>query len=102
MFKEEGPEKLGEILSRLITQRGLGQVQRRTHLEDAWDQAAGPQYAPASRVGSLKHGQLEIIVADAVVHHELSFLRSQLLRRLAESLGHQQVKGLRFRLGVLD
>jgi predicted nucleic acid-binding Zn ribbon protein len=96
-----GPERLAEILSRLVTQRGWGQLQQRRRLEEAWKQAAGPEASERSRVGLFRRGQLEVIVADAVLHHELRFAKARILAELARRLGAEQVKELRFRLGAI-
>jgi hypothetical protein len=97
----DGPERLAEIISRLVTQRGWGGIQQRQKLEDAWRKAAGPQFSARSKLGIFKRGLLEVIVGDAVLHHELQFVKSRLLAELAKSLGPDKVTELRFRLGVM-
>lgn len=97
----EGPERLAEILSRLVTQRGWGQVQQRQRLEEAWKQAAGPRFAERSRVGVFRRGLLEVIVGDAVLHHELAFAKARILADLVRRLGPNQVRDLRLRLGAV-
>ena len=66
---ERGPEPVGEILSRLFVARGLGRVQGRLHLEKAWVEVAA-EFAPKTRLGSLRRGVLEVIVANAVLLQE--------------------------------
>lgn len=97
----DGPERLSEILSRLIVQRGLGQTQQRQRLEDAWRTAAGTAWAERSKVGTFKGGQLEVIVADAVLHQELTFAVNRLLKELNAVLTATPVSKLKIRLGGL-
>src|SRR5262245_64126275 len=85
-----GPERLAEVIARLITQRGWGGIQQRQRLEEAWRKAAGPQFSARSKLGIFKRGLLEVIVADAVLHHELLFAKTRLLADLAKTLGSNQ------------
>ena len=61
-MEPKGPEKIGEILSRLFAARGWGRKQDRLRLEHAWAEAAGAEYAPRSRVSGLRRNVLEVEV----------------------------------------
>jgi len=63
-----------------------------THVE--WREIVGPKIAARSRVGKISRGVLTIQVASSAWSSELSFLRSDLLGRLARA-GHE-VRDLRF------
>jgi predicted nucleic acid-binding Zn ribbon protein len=100
---ERGPEKLGEILSRLFTSRGWGRRQDRLHLERAWAAVAGPEYAGNTRVEALRRGVLEVTVGNAVLLQELThFHRRRLLEGLRRQLPNTPLTDLRFRAGVLE
>src|SRR3954464_8903304 len=93
----KGPEGLGEILSRLFTARGWGRRQDRLHLERAWSEVAGPEYAACTRVEALRRGVLEVTVGNAVVLQELShFHRRRLLEGLRRKLPSTPLTDLRF------
>jgi predicted nucleic acid-binding Zn ribbon protein len=99
--ERRGPERLGEVLSRLFTARGWGRKNDRLRLEGAWAEAAGADYAPHTRVGGLKRGVLEVEVASAVMLQELAhFHKRRLLGRLRELLPGTVVSDLRFRAGT--
>src|SRR6266849_2697736 len=49
-----GPELLSEVLARLFTARGWGRRQDRLHLERAWAEAVGPEFATQTRVVALR------------------------------------------------
>jgi predicted nucleic acid-binding Zn ribbon protein len=100
---ERGPENLAEILSRLFTARGWGRRQGRLHLERAWEEAAGKDVAPHTRVGSLRRGVLEITVGNAVLLQELThYHKRRLLEQLRKRLPGTSITDLRFRSGVVD
>jgi predicted nucleic acid-binding Zn ribbon protein len=100
---DKGPEKLGEILSRLFTARGWGRRQGRLHLEKAWVEAVGPEHAAQTRVGNLRRGVLEVVVANAVLLQELAhFHKRRLLEQLRRRLPGTPLTDLRFRAGVLE
>jgi predicted nucleic acid-binding Zn ribbon protein len=99
---QRGPENLAEILSRLFTARGWGRRQGRLHLEKAWAEVAGPQFAPHTRVGNLRRGVLEVLVGNAVLLQELThFHRRRLLEQLRGRLPGTPLTDLRFRSAVL-
>jgi predicted nucleic acid-binding Zn ribbon protein len=100
---EKGPERLGEILSRLFAARGWGRRQDRLRLEEAWAEAVGPEAAPHTRVGGLRRGVLEVVVANAVLLQELAhYQKRRLLEQLRGRLPGTPVNDLRFRAGVID
>src|SRR5947209_13939183 len=86
-FEPKGPEPLGEILSRVFTARGWGRKQDRLRLERAWAEAAGPEFAPHTRLGAMRRGVLDVEVLSAVLLQELAhFHKRRLLERLREQL----------------
>ncbi len=100
---DKGPERVGEILSRLFTARGWGRRQDRLHLERAWNEAVGPDHAAHSRVGGLRRGVLEVVVDNAVLLQELAhYHKRRLLEHLRRRLPNTPITDLRFRAGVLD
>ena len=98
-----GPERLGEILSRLFAARGWGRRQGRLHLEKAWTEAAGPEFAAHTRPGVVRRGVLEVVVDNAVLLQELAhFHKRRLLEQLRRRLPDTPLTDLRFRAGVLE
>jgi predicted nucleic acid-binding Zn ribbon protein len=100
---ERGPEPLGEILSRLFTARGWGRRQGQLHLEQAWNDAVGPEMAAQTRVNGLRRGVLEILVGNAVLLQELAhYHKRRLLEALRLKLTNTPLHDLRFRAGVVE
>jgi predicted nucleic acid-binding Zn ribbon protein len=100
---DRGPQRLGEVLSRLFAARGWGRRQGRLHLEKAWAEAAGPEYALHTRPAALRRGVLEVVVDNAVLLQELAhFHKRRLLEQLRRRLPGTPLTDLRFRAGVLE
>jgi predicted nucleic acid-binding Zn ribbon protein len=95
------PESIGNILVELMARRGYARVQGTTAYEEAWREAAGPLAAEYSRVGMLRRGRLEVIVANSTLVQELVFQKPNLLKTLAQLLPGDSINDLRFRVGVL-
>jgi hypothetical protein len=97
-----GPERLGEILSRLFTARGWGRRQDRLRLEQAWAAASG-EWAAQTRVAGLRRGVLEVAVGNAVLLQELAhYHKRRLLEALRRQLPGLTITDLRFRARVVN
>ena len=94
-----GPEPIGSILSELIARRGFARLREQEHLEQVWREAAGKLTANYSRVGSVRQGVLEILVAHSILLQELSsFRKHELLDKVGQLLGTERIRDIRFRL----
>jgi predicted nucleic acid-binding Zn ribbon protein len=96
------PEPIGNILAELMARRGYARVQSAVAHADAWRAAAGELAAEYTRIGGLRSGRLEVIVANSTLVQELAFQKPQLLAALAQLLPHEGIKDLRFRVGVMS
>ena len=93
------PHAIAEILGELVARRGFARVRGQQHLEDGWRTAIGEPGAKYTRVGAVRRGTLEVLVANSVLLQELAgFQKQSLLKRLREALGSDEVRDLRFRL----
>jgi predicted nucleic acid-binding Zn ribbon protein len=101
--ENRGPEKLGDVLGRLFTLRGWGRRQGQLHLERAWAEAAGDEFAKQTRVAGLRRGVLEVVVGSAVLMQELAhYHKRRLLEALRAKLPGTTLTDLRFRAGVVE
>jgi hypothetical protein len=97
--KRRGAQPIADILGELVARRGFARVRGQEHLEDAWRTAIGQPGGKYTRVGSVRRGTLEILVANSVLLQELAgFQKQSLLKRLREVLGSDEIRELRFRL----
>jgi hypothetical protein len=97
--KRRAPQAIAEIVGELVARRGFARVRGQQHLEDAWRTAIGQPGAKYTRVGAVRRGTLEVLVANGILLQELAgFQKQNLLKRLCETLGSDEVRDLRFRL----
>jgi predicted nucleic acid-binding Zn ribbon protein len=85
-----------------MARRGFAAVRSAVTWEAAWREVAGALLADSTRVGPIRGGNLEIIVANSTLLQELSFRKPALLKSLAKRLPEHKIKGLRFRVGPID
>ncbi len=97
-----GPEKIGDILAQLMARRGLARVQSASAADSAWRQAAGEMVSKYTRVGAVRHGKMEVIVAHSALVQELGFQKAALLATLARLLPDEPIRELRFRVGTVE
>jgi predicted nucleic acid-binding Zn ribbon protein len=98
---DPGPERVGEVLSRLFTSRGWGRRQARLHLEKAWAEVVGTKEAGHTRVVNLRRAVLEVEVDNAVLLQELAhYHKRRLLQELRSRLAGTPLNDIRFRAGT--
>ena len=97
-----GPERIGNILADLMARQGFARVQGAALLETAWREAAGELAARDTRVGSVRRGRLDVIVANSTLVQELCFQKPTLLQELARRVPDERINDLRFRIGAID
>ena len=99
MKTDPGPQHVSKALSELIALRGFARVQGDAQLQAAWDQAAGPDIAPLTRVGGLSRGTLNVLVANPALLAELNgFHKTNILKSLQQTRPEYKVKQLKFKL----
>lgn len=96
------PVPIAEVLSELMSRRGFARVRTAEAFADAWSQAAGELMAGYTRVGEVRRGKLEVIVANSTLVQELTFQKPAILKRLGEQLPGERIRDLRFRVGAID
>lgn len=95
------PKHISGILSELMAQRGYARVTSTEACESAWKEAAGPIAAEYTRVGTVRRGRLEVMVANSTLVQELVFRKQDLLQTLNQHLPDQPIQDLRFRVGPI-
>jgi predicted nucleic acid-binding Zn ribbon protein len=101
-MRDQGPEPLSEVLSRLFIARGWGRTQEQLRLEQAWAEVAGPDVAKQTQLGAMRRGVLEVEVGNGSLLQELvGFHKRRLLEGMKKKLAGVVLKDLRFRAGVM-
>jgi predicted nucleic acid-binding Zn ribbon protein len=93
---------MAEVMSELMARRGYAREQSQAVYHDAWREAAGELVARYTRVGVVRHGSLEVLVANSVLLQELTFQKESILDTLGRLLPTETIRGLRFRVGPID
>jgi predicted nucleic acid-binding Zn ribbon protein len=93
---------MGDVINRLIAQRGYLQTLGSEQLREAWNAAAGPQLAGETQTGNVRRGVLEIFASDSCLIQELTFRKRQLLDKLRQVAPDMKIRDLRFRVGVVE
>ena len=96
--KNSSPQKIGDVLTDLLAQRGYAQVAAQAALQQSWKEVVG-KMAQFSRVAEVKRGTLYVIVSNSVVMQELTFRKQQLCQTIGEQLPDHNIKDIRFRVG---
>ncbi len=95
------PKKMGDVVSQLLARRGYGQQETSAALAEAWKIAAGEGIAAQTRVGTVRRGTLEVVVANSAISQELTFRKAQLVGELALRLPDHKITNVRFRTGIV-
>ncbi|CAN5508634.1 hypothetical protein BH11PLA2_BH11PLA2_08670 [soil metagenome] len=97
----DGPEKLSDVIGRLIIARGWGRNAERARLEGAWQAAATDIAVAETRVMSLRRGVLEVEVRSPILLQELAqFHKRRLLASLRQMLPSITLSDLKFKSGT--
>jgi len=96
------PQKIAQVLSELITRRGYARVQATASYDDAWREAVGETLAGFTRVGVVKRGVLEALVANSTMMQEITFQKKNILRELARRVPEERIVDVRLRVGPIQ
>jgi predicted nucleic acid-binding Zn ribbon protein len=102
MAMRNRPVSIADVLAELMARKGFARVQSAQAYEAAWVEAAGEMMAEYTRVGSVRRGVLEVIVANSTLLQELVFQKQTLVVSLNEQLPDEGIRDLRFRVGAVS
>ena len=97
-FYARKPKPINSVLAQVMQRKGYAQIKTGGDREEAWCQAAG-EVASATRVGPLRRGTLQIVVANSLLMQELTFQKEDLLKKLQTVLPDAGIQQIRFRVG---
>ena len=98
-----GPRALSEILGELFTVRGYGRLRALSELEEAWNTAVGEPHCHQTRLGEVRRGVLNVIVAHPTLLEELAaFRKPALLQALRTGAPGTPIHDIRFRVGPIE
>ena len=86
MFRRD-VKPLGEVLMKFLRDEGLETPLQQKRLIDAWETVAGPLVARYTAEKFIKNRTLMVKITNPALRHDLSMMRTQLVRRLNEQVG---------------
>jgi predicted nucleic acid-binding Zn ribbon protein len=100
-FHGRQPKPMAQVMADVVQRRGYAQVRVAAQWDQAWRNAAGPEFAAVTQVGVLRRGVLEITAANSLVVQELTFEKERLLAAMQQSAPQAAIKQLRFKVGQI-
>lgn len=95
------PSRISELLEEVLAAQGLPSVVWMVRISSGWPGIVGPILSGKSAPSKLKNGLLTVLVRDHSWAQELQFRKPILIRRIAEVLGEERVRDIRFETGPL-
>lgn len=96
------PRAIADIMAQLFARRGYARERATAGYDEAWQAAAGEIIARCTRVGIVRRGSLEVLVANSALMQELTFQKPALLAKLQRLLPDEKLTGLRFKVGPVS
>lgn len=94
-------EMLGEILHKILEKRNIPHASTDRYLLNIWRRAVGPQIAAQTHPDKLKRGSLFVRVSAPVWLHQLQFMKEEILGRINELTGKDEITRLVLTIGEL-
>lgn len=97
--KKRRPQKLGDVVSGVLTQAGLSDRVAQAAVIPEWPTLVGPQIARVTEPLSVtRQGTLFVAVTTNGWMTELSLMEPELLRRLNQRTGRLQIRKIRWQI----
>ena len=94
MFKQQ-PKAISDILQQLLREQGLETPLRQKRLIDAWEKVTGATVARYTGEKFIKNQTLHVKITSPALRHDLSMMRSQLVKRLNAEVGAMVIADVR-------
>ncbi|MBR6444920.1 MAG: DUF721 domain-containing protein [Prevotella sp.] len=94
MFKQQ-PQAISDILQQLLREQGLETPLRQKRLIDAWEKVTGATVARYTGEKFIKNQTLHVKITSPALRHDLSMMRSQLVKRLNAEVGAMIIADVR-------
>ena len=91
-------EAVGGVLGRVLHKLGLSREMSGWRAVEAWPELVGPRVARHARAVAFREGTLQVEVEGSAWMQELGYLKRDLVRRINQHLGAEDVRDVRFTL----
>ena len=99
--RQAKPEILGEIIHKILKKRNIPHASTDRYLLNVWRRAVGPQIAAQTYPDKLKRGSLFVRVSAPALLHQLQFMKEEILGRINELSGREEVRHLFLTIGEI-
>ena len=96
------PARVSDVLEEVLASQGLSSVAWMVRISSGWSGIVGPILSGKSAPYKLKNGLLTVRVRDHSWAQELQLQKPVLIRRIAEVLGEDRIRDIRFMTGPLS
>jgi hypothetical protein len=94
-------KKAEDLINHLLARSGFAADESHLELQGAWDSIVGIGVANQTRVGAIRRGVLDVIVANSSLSHHLSIEKQRIIQGLKQILPKANLVDLRFRIGSI-
>ena len=104
-MKEEKENKgfahIGSIVDKVLNQCRSESDMGMTEVWRLWESAVGETIAENARPAAFKGGMLLVHVTSSPWIHELQYLKKDIIRKVNDALGEEQVEEIKFKIGPI-
>ena len=96
------PKTARNLVSDVITRRGIAAEQSNHELQGVWDSIVGMDIANQTKIGSIRRGVLNIEVSNSSLLQHLEFSKHEFKDLINQQMRKAEIKDLRFRIGSIS
>ncbi len=100
--RSQKPQRLGELVPRVLDEVGLGAASNAVRLLRVWDAVLGEPFARHCRPDGIRNGVLYALVRDSGWMQRIQLEKPRILARIEEAVGEPIAQDLRLRVGPVD
>jgi predicted nucleic acid-binding Zn ribbon protein len=94
--KDEGPQKVGDVLSSFLEKAGLRETVLRAEVVEGWEDRVGEAIARVTRAQGVRGSTLIVEVRSSAWLMELNLMKEEILRRLNEGRQEALIENIVF------
>ena len=97
--KKRATQSLATVVEQLMIQHQIGRPSVEQTIRDRWPELVGAANAAYSHAARLERNRLTVFVAHSVVRNELFLHRDEIVARIRQVPGAENIKSLNLRVG---
>ncbi|MCC7475321.1 MAG: DUF721 domain-containing protein [Pirellulales bacterium] len=101
-YRARKPRSIRDVVAQLIAARGYGRIQADADFAATWKGIVGEPLAQYTQPGRVRRGMLEVTAANSMTIQELTFQKTDILRKLQAELPEAKIRDLKIRVGSIS